>query len=960
MSRGMGEMSKSKWVGRGGDWGTAAHWSNGVPDSASVTAKLSGAKHFTVTIGAGGSFTVGGVSISDPAATLALAGTLTLSGDLSLGAATLDLKTGGELVGGTIVTGTGVVLADGGTLDGCTVVGPLNLGGARPDLLIAGGLKIGAADGGAGQIGLGSHGGTIVFEGSQAFNNATISSEAGYANTIQANGTLTLGAKAQISVASSRATISGVDIVNTGTIGASGSEAGISLKVDTFVNKGAINVAGYFSNVYVGGATFTNHGQIDVSGSGSHFNSYAGEFLNAADGSMTVASGGTIAMGDYVKGLINDRFNNAGTIKVDTGATLIMNGNFNSRQIGTVVNHGVVQLKGNIDNSQETLTLGAGGLGGDVFLYATIQGGTVVNNSASLDLQGALDNVDWRGTLDLLSYANLAIVNGGTFTGSNGTGPGTILVEGELSSLILAGNETIDNATIYLGSSSKYGLFNDSILIAATKAATPTTVTLGVDLRIDANVAGSKSLIFPNEYNGLITIVNDGTIEAGAQDGQLQVTVGAFVNHGDIAVSNGDYANFQFVSKFTNTGTITVTGGSSFSFNGSVKSGNIDVAAGSSIGIDGAFTLASLGGIQNHGTVIIGGTLNNIGRTITMGTGPLFGGELTVFQSGGSLDANGSIHGGTLVLGGGAVEWAGGGLNGVQVQGTLDLSSAGEGVSLSGVTLTGAGGVGPGAINLTGANATLDFDGKQSLDNATITVGNSGGTNGIVLVSSVSQTVTLGAGVTIDASVTGSQVIIRYLNFVSTVDLVDNGVINAGASGGSLFMQVPTFTNNGVLAISNGDAVSINGTVNGTGTISLSDASLSLGVVAAGQTLTFGDGAGSLTLSNASGFGGTIAGLQAGDRIDLTFVKATSLTLSGTDQLIVMNGATTVATLQLEGTYQASQFKLTGDKAGGSLITVHAAAMTQAMASLGAGENPGQSPTADPASRITPVLFHGG
>ena len=116
----------------------------------------------------------------------------------------------------------------------------------------------------------------------------------------------------------------------------------------------------------------------------------------------------------------------------------------------------------------------------------------------------------------------------------------------------------------------------------------------------------------------------------------------------------------------------------------------------------------------------------------------------------------------------------------------------------------------------------------------------------------------------------------------------------------------------------------------------------------------------SLTLTNASGFGGTIAGLQAGDRIDLTFVKATSLTLSGTDQLIVMNGATTVATLQLEGSYQASQFKLTGDKAGGSLITVHAAAMTQAMASLVSGESPGQSPMADPASRTTPVLFHGG
>lgn len=952
-------MSKSKWIGRSGDWATAADWSHGVPDSATATAVLGGAKHFTLTVGAGESFAVGAVSISDAAATLALAGTLTLSGDLSLGAATLDLMTGGEIAGGTIVTGTGALDFGGGTLDACDIIGPLNLGGARPDLLIAGGLKVSAAGGGAGQVSLGASGGTIVFEGSQAFNGATISSEAGYNNSIQATGTLTLGTQALFSAVNSRTTFSGVDVVNAGTIDTSGSAAGISLKVDTFTNKGAISVGGYFGSVYVGGDSFTNHGQISVSGGGSHFNSYAHEFLNAADGSMTVASGGTIAMGDYLQGLINDRFNNLGTITVDYGGALVMSGNFSARQIGDVVNDGALQLKGNIDNAQGTLTFGAGGLGGDVTLYATIHGGVVVGNSASLDLQGALDNVDWRGTLDLLSYANLAIENGGTFTGINGTGPGTVLVEGELSSLILVGNETIDNATIYLGSASQYGLFNDSILIAATKAALPTTVTLGVNLSIDANVAGSKSLIFPNVYNGLVTIVNDGAIEAGALGGQLQVTVGAFVNQGDIAVSNGDYANFQFVSKFTNTGTITVTGDSSFSFNGSVKSGNIEVEAGSSIGIDGAFTLASLGGIQNQGTVIIGGTLNNTGKTITAGSGPLFGGQLTVFQTGGSLDANGSIHGGTLVLGGGAVAWEGGGLNDVLVQGALDLSGAGESVAFSGVTLTGAGGVGAGAVNLTGASATLDFDGKQSLDNATITVGNTGGTNGIVLISSIIQTVTLGAGVTIDANVAASEVFISYDNFVSSVDLVDHGAINAGASGGTLFMNVPTFTNDGVLAISNGDSVSVSGTINGTGAISLADASLRVGVVSAGQTLTFGDGAGLLTLSNSSGFAASIAGLQAGDRIDLAFVKATSLTLTGTDQLIVMNGTTTVATLQLEGSYQASQFKLTGDKASGSLITVHAATMSQAMASMVSGEAI-HSPTADTTHRTNPVLFHRG
>jgi hypothetical protein len=79
-----------------------------------------------------------------------------------------------------------------------------------------------------------------------------------------------------------------------------------------------------------------------------------------------------------------------------------------------------------------------------------------------------------------------------------------------------------------------------------------------------------------------------------------------------------------------------------------------------------------------------------------------------------------------------------------------------------------------------------------------------------------------------------------------------------------------------------------------------------------------------------------------GDTIDLLGRTATSASINGADQLVIVNGATTIATLQLSGTYTTPTFNLASDGAGGTNVTLLTAARAPgafiaAMAGLGGG-----------------------
>jgi hypothetical protein len=91
-------------------------------------------------------------------------------------------------------------------------------------------------------------------------------------------------------------------------------------------------------------------------------------------------------------------------------------------------------------------------------------------------------------------------------------------------------------------------------------------------------------------------------------------------------------------------------------------------------------------------------------------------------------------------------------------------------------------------------------------------------------------------------------------------------------------------------------------------------------------TASFAGSDGTLALDAAAGFGATIAGFAAGDTIDLIDTAATGATVDHRDQLVITDGATTVATLQLSGSYSGDIFTAAPDGRGGTAITLGAAA----------------------------------
>ena len=151
-----------------------------------------------------------------------------------------------------------------------------------------------------------------------------------------------------------------------------------------------------------------------------------------------------------------------------------------------------------------------------------------------------------------------------------------------------------------------------------------------------------------------------------------------------------------------------------------------------------------------------------------------------------------------------------------------------------------------------------------------------------------------------------------------TVDLFNLAALNV--SGAT--------TNNGSISIED-DTEELAGAVGGTGSFSLSDASLQFdSSVSSGQTINESGqyGPDALTLKEAQNFAATISGFGTGDTID-----ASNFLLSGTTFNFLENSARTGGTLTLDdgsltanilmtGDYSKSNFSLTPDSGTGTLV----------------------------------------
>ncbi len=327
-------------------------------------------------------------------------------------------------------------------------------------------------------------------------------------------------------------------------------------------------------------------------------------------------------------------------------------------------------------------------------------------------------------------------------------------------------------------------------------------------------------------------------------------------------------------------------------------------------------------------TVKVGNTaLTSIGSVTLNAAGATLGVSLQGLAVNGSINLNsgrlllqGTLKGGTLMMNGGVMmRNAAAALDGVRVQGTLDLASPyhygvltlsnyGQLTLLDNTTFVAADGTSPGLLRVGGSAVT--FGNSALFDNALINFAagyftasslNLGATD-----SAVSETVTFGKGAIIDVA--------------STVS------VTLGGNG--------TFVNGGVINVEGtlivGPQVNINqATQSGKLTLQSGGALVFTGPTVFGSAITFKDATGQVVFQGGGATGATLQDFRIGDSVDLqglAYSGGLTLGLAG-GTLQVNQGGVSMGSFKLgsdAATYSVGQFSLATDQSGGTLLqTTH-------------------------------------
>ncbi len=559
----------------------------------------------------------------------------------------------------------------------------------------------------------------------------------------------------------------------------------------------------------------------------------------------------------------------------------------------------------------------------------TLEGATITNGGGSVNFDGGtLSGVTYDGALNLSSNTSVTVTNGLTLTGLSGSGPGTLNVAG--GTMYLAGNQTLDNATVNLSTSGFEGALD------ADDTGAGSVLTLGKNLTVNFTGGGGLLNGGGSANDG---IVNEGTLDVSG--GSSSIGSHSFTNEGAIQVSGGASLSINSTAQVNAAGgTITVQGsGSRLSFgeNGQswTNAGTLSVGAGSTLLLYGNDTTAQLQGIQDAGTIDFEGTLSNSGTTLQVGPGT---GIPSLVLEGGS-----SIVGGTIVDEGSGMSFSGGTLNGVTYDGALNLSSNTSVTVTNGLTLTGLSGSGPGTLNVAGG--TMYLAGNQTLDNATVNLSTSGFEGALDADDTGAGSVlTLGKNLTVNFTGGGG-----LLNGGGSAN---DGIVNEGTldvSGGSSSIGSHSFTNEGAIQVSGGASLTINATnytdsgtlaVNG-GTINVSTAATGGGAAAifgtseieygeaSNENVTFANGStGELVLADSAAYTGEISGFtgtgtpSSSDKLDLQDINFSSTKFGATyaNNVLSVTDGTHTAHIDLVGSYALASFEFQSDGKGGTLV----------------------------------------
>jgi hypothetical protein len=768
--------------------------------------------------------------------------------------------------------------------------------------------------------------GVVLDQGGTVFNSGTIAGTSTLANAISAlNAPLTVNNTGLISGTGTFSAIYMQDsgtVINHGTILGQSSTpvyAGQSL-AGTVINYGLIKTTGTdVSGIYwVAGGTITNNSLAVISGY-SHGVYIRGANIAAVTNSGTIngigtqtTSGTGIGLYSSIANLVSNT--SSGLIEgVETGISI-------TNAAGSVSNAGTVS-----GNNLYGVYLGAGG--------SVNNAGTIIGYRDGLRAKNVRATIVNSGFINATAST---FTTGGTGSG-NGLPPGTYFSHG-----IDIGNGRITNtssgavigqAGIVISGTNSGGYILNAGHVTATGHA-------GLYIKSAGTIVNTGSVQAPKsgiELEGGGFVNNSGT--DSAKTGVYLAAGGTVQNSKIITGTNFGIYDLSGISDIRNTGSINGTHAGILAFSASSYVYN----SGSIGGSNTTFTLAGVAGFSTGIALLSSGTVSNasagvvtgrigIGIEGTTGTtstiinaGVVNGNYLGVSTTEVTTLTNSDIIEalGTSLVTDNSNPFAGTGVN-LNAGGSL-MNEAGATIIgyETGVYLNGSAGVERSVTNagvikaLGGTFGTAYASGVAMLDEGVVTNLAEGTISGLFGVYLSSGTV-VNAGTITETGPTGAAVYIHGSGeIVDDPGAVFNGVVAfgdgggldlaSGATAGTLsgfgtqflgFIAVTvdnaavwdiagatslanyiTLTNDGTIAETDADALTINAAVTGTGEIILDPTTITLnGSVSAGQVVSFANTGDVLDLGDPSQFDGTIMDFGTGDTIDLTNTAFNSIT----------------------------------------------------------------------------------
>ena len=853
-------------------------------------------------------------------------------------------------------TGAALVLSSGGGIDGGTVCidGTLELAGtssltqgmldvASSGIVTVDGDAVAAFDGETvGNSGLIDIVGSLTLALGATISNlistAKVSVEAGAKLTLNGatidQGTVTNTSGGEIDLAGNAVVKDGA-LGNAGTIKVSG--AGNALHHETVTANNALEVTSHGALLLDLGTTITNGGTVTV-------DSAATLTLKGAtiDGGGTVANndGGELDLGG--SGVIaNGVLTNSGAINAS--------GSGNALDHEQVTNGGTIEIGGTLTldlgtaltNSVSTNTIMVDESGTLIVNFASIDGGTIVNNGA-LDLtgssvvkNGSLGNagtIKVSGTGNALHHetitANhmLEVMAGAALLIDTGSavanGGGTVTVDG-------TGTLTLDTATIGGGTINDYSVdaYTHAIVAGEIDVTGASTINDNATLnKGGVTVEHDVTLTLDNvTVNG--TAFHDtakGAAIAVDENKTLTLQNGATVSGGDLIVSGTLHIETASGAQLDG---VAVSGGGTIVVDDAVGAGTLLLDDGASI-TGGTLTIGAVGtvdvetGVALHGVHVGNGHVIDIGMTTAA--------VLT-------LDGGTTVTGGDLSFGDSYDQL-------VVEKGAQDL-----GATLDGVTVSGGGAIHVG-LDTSGAVLTLDDDtgitggaltvGEGSmLEIATGAYGTGATLDGVCVDNSGTLQVDDGATLALD----GGRITGGALTISGTLDTTGCVVIDS------------TMNNSGVIEVKSG-TLDLYGGLSGSGQVII-DAGAKFELDGSDSQLVTFNGHGAELRIDTATFDGQITGLIATDKIDLGSIQYDLSTTTATycdGVLTVTDAKGDRISLALSGDYSNLHFVGSSDGHGGTLITLSNSdaapilATTQQTASVSEAPGVTGSPALDP------------